>query len=277
MNTPSHDKQDWIPGFIHTSPIFAPLHLLQPQLDTYLDWPSLDDLNQLKNTLNPSICTQSGHPIHFIQNIPQPAVFSDRYEPKIYQAGHIQTRTQNWHDFFNALVWMIFPRTKAALNHIHYQTMQQKNSHLQSQRGPLRDAATLLDESGVVVLSSSNKLTQLLKNRSWKELFWQNRRSVQANMKFFVLGHAIFEKSLKPYVGMTAKGVFLQVDEAYFQQPLVTQLDLLDTRLANFTQQALNKPTDLSPVPILGYPGWSKENNVCTYYDNTNYFRPPPT
>lgn len=277
MNTPtSCDKQNWIPGFIHTSPIFEPLRTLQPLLDTYLDWPTLDDLNQLKNTVNPIIGTQSGHPIHFIQEIPQPIAFNDRYEPKIYQTGHIQTRTQNWHDFFNALAWIIFPHTKAILNHIHYQTMQQKYSNSKSQRGPLRDAATLLDESGIVVLSSSDKLTQLLKNRSWKELFWQNREAVQANMKFFVLGHAIYEKSLKPYIGMTAKGILLQVEEAYFKQPLATQLDLLDIRLAKFTQQALNKPADLFPVPILGYPGWSKENNIDSYYDNTNYFRPPP-
>jgi len=40
--------------------------------------------------------------------------FADHYAPRIYMTGEVQTRTNNWHDFFQFLTWLIFPRTKAA-------------------------------------------------------------------------------------------------------------------------------------------------------------------
>lgn len=278
MNTHiSYDKQYWIPGFVNRTPIFEPLQILQPHIDSYRSWPTLENLQQLKNRITQPIFTQSGHPICFTNEKPQTGEFADLYEPKIYLTGKIQTRLQNWHDFFNALVWMTFPYTKATLNHIHFQTMQQKRPQSASQRGPLRDAATLFDESGIVILSSHIELIELLQKRRWKKLFWLNRELVQSNMKFFVFGHALFEKSLNPYVGMTAKGIIFNVENSYFKQPLSSQLSLLDNWLAKFVQEKLKTPANLVPVPLLGYPGWSKENNVHTYYDNSNYFRPPPT
>lgn len=37
------------------------------------------------------------------------------YEERIVLRGEVVTRPHNWHDFFNALVWMRFPRTKYGL------------------------------------------------------------------------------------------------------------------------------------------------------------------
>jgi len=31
---------------------------------------------------------------------------------------------------------------------------------------------------------------------------------------------------------------------------------------------------ELSPVPLLGVPGWAADNDCAVYYDNTRYFRP---
>lgn len=270
-------NQSWIPHFIDTTPIFEPLQIIKPFLNTYGSWPTIENLEQLKNTIAAPILTQSGKPISFTSEITPGKEFADLYEPRIYLTGKIQTRTQNWHDFFNALVWIIFPRSKASLNHIHFQTMQRENGHTPSQRGPLRDAATLFDESGVVVLSSDDALISLLKERYWKTLFWEKRQLVQTNMKFFVFGHSLYEKSLKPYVGMTAKGIVLKVNTSYFKQPLSTQISLLDGLLEEFIPQKIKTPRNLVPIPILGYPGWSNENSVHTYYDNKYYFRPTPT
>jgi len=38
------------------------------------------------------------------------------YELHIAQTGEVETRPGNWHDLFNALAWVAFPRRKAAIN-----------------------------------------------------------------------------------------------------------------------------------------------------------------
>lgn len=44
--------------------------------------------------------------------------------------------------------------------------------------------------------------------------------------------------------------------------------DLLSSgKVGNFT---------LSPVPLLGYPGWSEDNLNESYYDDSHYFRSRP-
>lgn len=35
------------------------------------------------------------------------------YEERIYLQGLIATRKQNWHDFFNSMVWHKYPETKS--------------------------------------------------------------------------------------------------------------------------------------------------------------------
>ena len=141
-------------------------------------------------------------------------------------------------------------------------------------RGPLRDAATLFDESGVVVLSSQSKWITLLRQHEWKTVFWRQRASVLSSLRFIVFGHALYEKALKPYVGMTGKGVFFQVEEAFITKPVAEQLKTVDQWLADFVLRKLSSSADLSPIPILGYPGWSEANASSDYYDNQWYFRP---
>jgi hypothetical protein len=38
------------------------------------------------------------------------------YECRIWETGEVETRPDNWHDFFNALVWLSFPQTKIAVS-----------------------------------------------------------------------------------------------------------------------------------------------------------------
>lgn len=72
------------------------------------------------------------------------------------------TRTHNWHDLFNALVWLTFPGTKTTINARHYHALidamldkgaaDAAQAAPRSKRGSVRDVNTLLDESGVVVV-----------------------------------------------------------------------------------------------------------------------------
>jgi hypothetical protein len=43
--------------------------------------------------------------------------------------------------------------------------------------------------------------------------------------------------------------------------------------LASFLSNAQLSSAQLTPVPVLGYPGWIGENQYEAYYDNKQYFR----
>lgn len=265
--------QNWKPDFLRASPLFEPILKVGHPLEIRENWPDLDDLNYLLENNVQQVKTSSGNPVKFVSQMPSLGAFTRQYEPRIYLDGEIQTRTQNWHDLFNAMVWLTFPRAKATLNQLHYQALLQEQQTMVAQRGPRRDAATLFDESGVVVVSSHGQLTQLLKDFEWKTLFWAQRVKLQSHMRFLVFGHGLYEKGLNPYLGMTGRGIILSVKHDFFKQPLLEQLIIVDTWLAEFIGQRLTVSADLTPVPVLGYPGWSLDNEDSCYYDNRNYFR----
>lgn len=266
----------WKPDFFETSLLFEPLGVISSSLKKLSHWPDLADFTDLIDSSSRNIVTRSGKSISFVYQKKTRSTLVDQYEARIYLTGEVQTRMHNWHDLFNALVWITFPNTKAELNQLHYQALTQEWQARERQRGPLRDAATLFDESGVVVVCNDNNLIKLLENFDWKSLFWTHREVLKKRMKFFVFGHGLYEKALDPYVGMTGKGAVLSVETDFFNQPLSVQLASIDKKLADFIRQHLAATSDLTPIPVLGYPGWSPDNMNETYYDNRDYFRPRP-
>ena len=268
--------QLWNPDFIELSPIFKPFLYLQRYFKNQRSWPGPDDLNKLCALQNLQMLTRSGKTVRFAPQIPGKDVVEQRYESGIYLTGAIPTRTQNWHDFFNALVWQIFPQAKSVLNQLHYQAQLVELSNQVRNRCKLRDAATLFDESGVIVVCSQAVLIQLIKDFEWKELFWRQRKKVLLSMRFFVFGHGLYEKALNPYAGMTGKAVIFNVPETFFAQDLPAQLCAIDTMLELYLLQSLSSTSDLVPVPLLGYPGWIGDNDSEVYYENKQYFRDRP-
>lgn len=268
-------ERSWNPNFIELSPIFNSFANLREYFSNQQCWPEPADLNKFCNSQNLKILTQSKKPICFAPQIQGKNAAEQCYESEIYLTGRIPTRTRNWHDFFNALVWQIFPRAKSVLNHLHYQAQLIELSNKASNRSKLRDAATLFDESGVVVVSSQVSLIQLIKDFAWKELFWRQRMTVLSSMRFFVFGHGLYEKALAPYTGMTGKGIIFSVTEAFFRQDLSAQLRTIDSMLDAHLSQ-LTTTADLTPIPLLGYPGWIEDNRNEIYYANKKYFRDRP-
>jgi hypothetical protein len=145
-----------------------------------------------------------------------------------------------------------------------------------SQRGAVRDTNTLLDESGVIVVCADEELASLLRDFQWQELFWHRREQVKASMGFYIFGHGLYEKALQPYIGMTGQGIVLAVEQSFFTWPLPQQLMHLDKLLADnlALPEYCSNTRELSPVPLLGVPGWAADNDSPAYYDNTRYFRP---
>lgn len=272
---------EWNRDALLQSPLFAPLHPILAGLEAG-KFPAVQDCNALLAVCQPAITVQSGAPLSFVAQQCGKLPFEAQYEPRCYLRGEVPTRANNWHDLLNALVWMTFPRAKAAINARHYDALTGESALGQTGRGAVRDVNTLFDESGVIVVYADDNvgLAELLRDFKWKELFWQRREQVipqssQQGMGFYLFGHGLYEKALQPYVGMTGQGLLLAVEPAFFSWPLARRLAHLDSLLADYLDdpEHCRSTRDLAPVPLLGIPGWAAGNADPAYYDNTGYFR----
>lgn len=263
----------WRPGFLDHSPMLSPLQRAGASLARMKCWPGLDEYNRLLSE-GPAITTTGyGKPVSFVPQDSKPQCMEKSYEGRIYLSGEVQTRTKNWHDLFNVLVWLAFPRTKSALNARHFEAITQASGSMD--RGRIRDTLTLFDESGVAVVYADDEMAQLLCDFRWKELFWARRRGMQEHMKFVVFGHSLHEKALNPYIGLTGKGLLLKVETDFFSLPPKEQGQTLDNMMAaRFSGAVQFGSGELTPVPLLGVPGWWRDNKNAAFYDNTAYFRP---
>ena len=264
----------WNPADLLQSPFFNPLQSVIVGLGS-TTFPGLADWNALLARHSPRLSVQSGQPLRFVAQEPGRLGFESQYEPRCYLTGEVQTRLGNWHDLFNAMAWLTFPKAKAAINARHYLALKNADQASGSQRGRVRDMATLLDESGVIVVCADAALAELMRSFQWKELFWQHREQVRSAMGFYLFGHGLYEKALQPYVGMTGQGLILLVPTEFFSWALADQLSYLDQHVAEYLENPEHclTPRELHPVPLLGIPGWSAENDHDVYYDNTEYFR----
>jgi len=252
------------------APIFTALRPLLGRLPPDR-FPRYDELSALAT---PTVLSGGGAPIRFVPPSVASREFSAHYEVRIFETGEVQTRPESWHDLFNALVWLAFPKTKAVLNGHHYDEIRARRG--ERLRGTARDVLTLFDEGGIVVAAADPELPALLREFRWKELFWRRRAEVLRSMRFYVFGHAIYEKALEPYGGVTAKALIVDAAPGLLEAPLAQQLPELDARAADYFSgtQALASTRSLSPLPILGIPGWEPANAFEEYYDDASQFRP---
>ncbi len=261
------------------SPLFGALHPVLGRLAAHTGqgaaFPALNELNALLAACQSAPRVHSGAPLRFVAQAAGKQPFAEQYEPRCFLKGEVQTRADNWHDLFNALVWLSFPRAKAAINAGHYAALQ-AGEGAGGRRSRARDALTLFDESGVIVACAAPALETLLREFQWKELFWQQRARLQANMGFYLFGHGLCEKALHPYVGITGQGLVLPVETGFFAMTAAAQLVALDDALAAWlaARAGAFSPRDLTPVPLLGIPGWSRQSADPSFYDETGYFRP---
>ncbi|MDQ3259545.1 MAG: DUF3025 domain-containing protein [Pseudomonadota bacterium] len=232
----------------------------------------IDDLNRLAQQLHPPVTIAGGKRLRFV--VQESGAATRNYETQIFATGAVPTRPGNLHDGFNALVWLTFPHTKAALNarHVAAQRVAAKSSH----RTPAQDALTLFDECGVIVASDRQDLLALIAGFEWKQLFWRRRGELNRHMKFFLFGHGLMEQLLNPYVGLTGKALLITVESAWLEASPDVACSYIDAtcRALIASAGALSRSRDLMPLPVLGIPGWAPENGAEAYYDNVQYFRP---
>jgi hypothetical protein len=265
MNQDSH----WNGAFDLDLPFWAPYRELIGRL-AVSKFPDSAALNALL----PSGCYGGGGQLlRFVRASEIPGA---DYERHIFENGEVSTRENNWHDLFNALVWCRLPRLKAALNALHYGQLDLEH---EGRRGALRDALTLLDESGVIVLGRDRTVLQALAARDWQDAFRKNQKAWKTDMTVVVCGHGLLEKFLQPYKAMTAHALLCHVAEPLFDargEHLPASVDASIAQL--LLEGALQSgPENLSPLPLMGIPGWWPEGaQDHAFYADTQVFRPAP-
>lgn len=193
------------------------------------------------------------------------------YEESIYHQGKIMTREQHWHDCFNAMIWMTFPRTKACLNAAQCQDFSLTKS---KQRTYRQNLLAHFDEDGVILIYQSPSVIDAIVHHKWFELFYEQRQSYGRHWQIWGFGHGLLEKCLVPYIGLTAKALLIQVDKSFFNLSINEQHVYIDALLASAIKHRIEFVQDfrLQPIPLLGVPGWTTSQSV-DFYQNKDYFR----
>jgi hypothetical protein len=260
---------DWIAARdrLH-APMFSPLRPTIERLSRDR-CPTHADLSNLAR----GIFTSRNKPLRFV--MPREHTDHERryYELHIAETGEVETRAENWHDLFNALAWLTYPRAKAAINAQHAAILEERGDAEAKRRGPERDSLTLFDEGGVVVVSTDTALFQLIVDFEWKTLFWHRRADLERHMRFLAFGHALFEQSMAPYLGMVAKTIFIPLEAIPAEGDLPAVVDR--ALAAHFADRSrLASPKLMAPMPVLGIPGWHPGTESEAFYDDRDHFRP---
>jgi hypothetical protein len=274
MRSRQSHQEAWDRDFLARSPMLEPL---RPHAGAFgAGWPGIADLQRLLDRRDPPPRNAGGMPLRLVPQASGSRAFEDGYEPRLYLRGELQVREGSWHDLFNVLVWLAFPLAKAALNERHYAELKAQRTSGARNRGPVQDALTLFDEGGVIALSSDPELLQMVRAWRWKELFWNSRARLVARMRFSLFGHALYEKALRPFTGVTGRGLLLGIEPAVLGAPLAERNAAVDSRAAAYLRDpaSLAATRELAVVPVLGVPGWHADNEREEFYDDADYFRP---
>lgn len=249
-------------------PWLSHLRELGSMISSSSDWMSA--ANQVASQRG--LSNANAKPISFVpqKNIPD----LSGYEVHIYNTGEIPTR-DNLHDFFNALMWLQFPKIKQILNQMQYVEIQRMlhASPKAAERGKQRDAATLFDENCALVISSDTSFLDALKARRWKEILMIDSSQFSNRCEVILFGHALIEKLITPYKAITAHVWNVTVESDWFELSTDERRFWLDQRVAEDLARGF-RTSDFNHLPILGVPGWW-DGQSDDFYDDATVFRSP--
>lgn len=263
-----HDRYD--PNFYQNGGYFDILEPFYTKIPKD-EWPDIDWFNNFDSTTN--VTNLMGRKIHYVDAA---CGLDDAlsYEEHIFHQCRLNTRLQNWHDFFNFMSWQLWPKTKAVLNARY--VLENAKRLSQHDRSASQHFIAQFDECGIIlpIVKGNVSLGNYLSNHQWSSLFVDAKLAFSSQIDCFILGHALFEKGLNPYIGWTAKAYILEVEASFFGLDKTLQRKELDNKVATqiWSQGNALTPKLLQPFPILGVPGWFT-NQDEKFYANTQYFR----
>ncbi len=273
MRTPiSTSNSHFLDAINWQRPWLAPLRAVGMQLAHASDWQQL--LNQLATAA--VIHNPRGLPISFVPQTALPETMA--YEAFINDTGLVPTR-ENLHDFFNALIWLSFPATKACLNALQATELAKAGTLSGSgkPRGATRDAVTIFDENAALLVvregATTQSLVAALRGHQWQSAFVAQRALFGVDAEVWLFGHALIEKLVRPYKAITAHTLVVSAPDDFFSWSDAVKRNWIDQQVATLLATAGCSISQLTPLPVLGVPGWS-ENQNDDFYADTSVFRP---
>lgn len=192
--------------------------------------------------------------------VPQQALpAGTRYESFVHATGQCPLR-ENLHDFFNGLVWLHFPRSKARLAALHAAEIARRGA---DPRGPLRDALTLFDENGALLLAPPG-MWEALRARDWHGLFVARRRAWDG-ARLLLFGHGLMEQLQRPRKPLAA--------HVYAAPQALESIAAVDDWLSRAITPEPWRHKPFAALPVLGVPGWCAGNAHEPFYDDRLVFR----
>jgi hypothetical protein len=197
------------------------------------------------------------------------------FEQRIAERGLIATRVNSLHDFYSALMWLRFPKTKIAIHHIHLDGIR---AHGTKQRSRHQQAVTHVDEAGAFVTSSDAHLLDLISEHQWQTLFLDHAKAWGKHIEVRTFGHALYEMLHAPHSLIAAKVAWIHVTPEYFLLTGAKKDQVLDQLIADAlgSQEFSADPKLLSTLPMSGIPGWWPVQDA-NFYQTAPCFRPKPS
>ncbi len=158
------------------------------------------------------------------------------YDASIVERREVLTRPRHWHDLFNAFVWCVFPKTKAALHERQYACIRERvvDGMAPNARTREQDALALFDEGGVVRVDGESETFDV------------------------IFGHSLYETML--HDRLLVHGAHVRVGVESTRLTAVTWQALLDERLSYYvsSKDRFQSPTQFDRIDLnsLRNPSW---------------------
>ncbi len=222
-------------------------------------WPDIDALNNEQALQH----AYTGKPLHFAQQTAELLNDGMHYEQRIFHTGVISTRENNWHDLFNAMMWLKYPEIKSALNARQWRDIEQYGIKT---RTPGQCAMTLFDEAGAIV-SMPNALLECWKHHDWHGLFIEHAEVWRRGAaKVAVFGHALLDHALVTETLLVAKCIVVPNND------LAAEFDALASDIESEKILLANK--ELRTLPLCGIPGWHSAIDSAAFVKTAACFSP---
>lgn len=201
-------------------------------------------------------CNSSGAPLRFVPHVARRRgaawVRSELYDGQIFLRGHVPSRANDYHDYFNMCVWRTFPLAKAELNAAQWRALcrwlpDERGEKLPGARLREQDTLALTDEGGVLFVverTIADDAYRALEAGAESALESIATRREAAAILF---GHALYEHLVTGAGEVRGAWVVLPVDHlAEARDDLLAQAD-----------EALAAHLRAGPVTFRGAPGYS--------------------
>ena len=154
----------WDPSFFATSRLYWPLVPAASAFASYAAWPPVSAYDE-------ALAPRAG--VHFRVQPPKPRRAKRRgpvdpsslYDARIAAEGWVPTRTASWHDFFNALVWATFPKSKRVFHERQQKAVAARigptSKSLPDRRTREQDGLAILDEGSLLLLAAEERYAAL--------------------------------------------------------------------------------------------------------------------